>query len=50
MLFIDTSDQMRVGPVQNHFEPKHIQQVYDWYHNYQNVEHYVKVASMADLK
>jgi type I restriction enzyme M protein len=27
-----------------------VQQIYDWYHNYQDVENYVKVASMADLK
>ena len=50
VLFIDASDQIRVGRAQNHLEPKHIQQIYDWYHNYQNVENYVKVASMDELK
>ena len=50
VLFIDASDQIRVGRAQNHLEPKHIQQIYDWYHNYQEVENYVKVASMNELE
>jgi len=50
VLFIDASDQIRVGRAQNHLEPKHIQQIYDWYHNYQEVENYVKVASMDELE
>ncbi len=50
VLFIDASDQIRVGRAQNHLEPKHIQQIYDWFHNYQEVENYVKVASMDELK
>jgi type I restriction enzyme M protein len=50
VLFIDASDQIRVGRAQNFLEPKNVQQIYDWYHNYQDVENYVKVASMADLK
>jgi type I restriction enzyme M protein len=50
VLFIDASDQIRVGRAQNFLEPNNVQQIYDWYHNYQDVENYVKVASMADLK
>ena len=50
VLFIDASDQIRVGRAQNFLEPNHVQQIYDWYHNYQDVENYVKVASMNDLK
>jgi len=50
VLFIDASDQIRVGRAQNYLEPKHIQQIYDWYHNYQDVENYVKVASMDELE
>jgi type I restriction enzyme M protein len=50
VLFIDASDQIRVGRAQNFLEPKNVQQIYDWYHQYQDVENYVKVAAMADLK
>jgi type I restriction enzyme M protein len=50
VLFIDASDQIRVGRAQNFLEPKNVQQIYDWYHNYQDVENYVKVASMDELQ
>jgi type I restriction enzyme M protein len=50
VLFIDASDQIRVGRAQNFLEPNHVQQIYDWYHRYQDVENYVKVASMDELK
>ncbi|MEP4892457.1 MAG: class I SAM-dependent DNA methyltransferase [Aliiglaciecola sp.] len=50
VLFIDASDQIIVGKAQNYLEPNHVQQIYDWYHDYQDVENYVKVASMDELK
>ncbi|PML09888.1 type I restriction-modification system subunit M [Vibrio lentus] len=50
VMFIDASDQIRVGRAQNFLEPNHVQQIYDWYHAYQDVENYVKVASMDELK
>ncbi|MDE1211537.1 type I restriction-modification system subunit M [Vibrio aestuarianus] len=49
VMFIDASDQIRVGRAQNFLEPNHVRQIYDWYHNYQDVENYVKVASMDEL-
>lgn len=49
VLFIDASDQIRVGRAQNFLEPQHVQQIYDWFHNYTDVENYVKVASFAEL-
>jgi type I restriction enzyme M protein len=50
VLFIDASDQIRIDRAQNVLEPNHVQQIYDWYHNYQDVENYVKVASKGDLE
>ncbi|WP_206483011.1 class I SAM-dependent DNA methyltransferase [Thalassotalea sp. G2M2-11] len=50
VLFIDASDQIRIGRAQNFLEPSHVKQIYDWYHDYQDVENYAKVASMDDLK
>jgi type I restriction enzyme M protein len=50
VLFIDASNQIRIGRAQNFLEPNHVQQIYDWFHDYQDVENYVKVASMEELK
>lgn len=50
VLFIDASDQIRVGRAQNFLEPNHVRQIYDWYHAFSNVENYVKVATLDDLK
>ena len=50
VLFIDASEQVRVGRAQNHLEPEHVQQIYQWYSDYQDVENYVKVVSFEDLK
>ena len=47
---VDASDQIRVGRAQNFLEHQIIQQIYNWYQNYQDVENYVKVASMAELE
>lgn len=50
VLFIDASEQIRVGRAQNHLEPEHVQQIYQWYSDYQDVENYAKVARFEDLK
>jgi type I restriction enzyme M protein len=50
VLFIDGSDQVRVGRAHNYLEPEHVQQLFDWYNAYEDVENYVKVATKADLK
>lgn len=50
VLFIDASDQVRVGRAQNTLEKEHVNQIYTWYNDFKNVENYVKVASMVDLE
>jgi type I restriction enzyme M protein len=50
VLFIDGSDQVRVGRAQNYLEPNNVNQIFDWFNAYQDVENYVKVASKADLE
>lgn len=50
VLFIDASDQVRVGRAQNFLEPEHVQQIYSWYQAFEDVENYVKVASISELK
>lgn len=49
ILFIDASDQVRVGRAQNYLEAEHIQQIFKWYQDFQDVENYAKVASHEDL-
>lgn len=50
VLFIDASDQVRVGRAQNFLEKEHVDQIFEWYGNYADVENYVKVASMKDIE
>jgi type I restriction enzyme M protein len=50
VLFIDASDQVRVGRAQNFLEPEHVNQIFDWFNGFEDVENYVKVASQEDLK
>jgi len=49
VLFIDGSDQVRVGRAQNYLEQNHVQQLFDWYSAYENVENYVKVVSLGEI-
>jgi type I restriction enzyme M protein len=50
VLFVDASTQVRVGRAQNFLEPIHVQQIFEWYTAFENVENFVKVASLADLQ
>ena len=49
VLFIDASDQIRVGRAQNFLEPEHVQQIDKCVTSFGDVENYVKVATMDDL-
>lgn len=49
VLFIDGSDQVRVGRAQNFLEPQHVKQLFDWYTDFNEVENYTKVASLKDI-
>lgn len=50
VLFIDGSDQVRVGRAQNYLEKEHVDQLFSWYTAFEEVENYVKIASQDDLK
>jgi type I restriction enzyme M protein len=50
VLFIDAAEQIRTGRAQNYLEPEHVQQIYDWYTAFEDVENHVKVASREDLE
>ena len=49
VLFIDGSNQVRVGRAQNFLEPQHVKQLFDWYTNFKVVENYTKVATLKDI-
>lgn len=49
VLFIDGSDQIRVGRAQNFLEEEHVNQLFAWYSTYENVENYVKVVDMKQI-
>lgn len=50
VLFINAADQVREGRAQNYLEAEHVQQIYDWHTAYEDVENYVKVATLEDLQ
>lgn len=50
VLFIDASDQVRVGRAQNYLEKEHVNQIFTWYQDFKDVENYVKVATLDNLK
>jgi type I restriction enzyme M protein len=49
VLFIDGSDQVRVGRAQNFLEAEHVKQLFDWYTDFKEVENYTKVATLKDI-
>jgi type I restriction enzyme M protein len=50
VLFIDGSDQVRVGRAQNYLEKEHVEQLFTWYTDFEEVGNYVKIATQDDLK
>lgn len=49
VLFIDASEQIRVGRAQNFLEPEHVEKIYQWYKSFEDIENYVKVVSISDI-
>ncbi|WBL23541.1 type I restriction-modification system subunit M [Zunongwangia sp. HRR-M8] len=49
ILCIDASEQLRVGRAQNYLEPTHVEQIFNWYQDYKEVENYVSIATWEDL-
>lgn len=46
VIFIDGSEQVRVGRAQNFLDLEHVNQLFTWYNDYNNVENYVNVVNM----
>lgn len=50
VLFIDGSDQIRVGRAQNFLKKEHVEKLFNWYSAFKDVENSVKVASIDMIK
>ncbi len=50
VIFIDGSEQVRVGRAQNFLEKEHVQQIFDWYSAFADVENYVHVVDLEDIR
>jgi type I restriction enzyme M protein len=50
VIFIDGSEQVRVGRAQNFLEKEHVQQIFDWYSAFADVENYVHVVNLEDIR
>ena len=50
VMFIDASDQIRVGRAQNYLEYENINQIFNWLKEYKDVENYVKIVSLREIE
>jgi type I restriction enzyme M protein len=50
VLFIDASNQVRVGRAQNYLETEHIERIYKWYRDYKDVQDHAKVAELEQIE
>lgn len=50
VLFIDGAEQIRKGRAQNYLEDIHVDQLFQWYQEFADIENYVKVADMAEIE
>lgn len=50
VLFIDASDQVRIGRAQNYLDQEHVEKIYRWYGDFKNVENHVRVATLKDIQ
>jgi len=49
VLFIDASDQIKVGRAQNYLEKEHADQIYSWYADFKNIKDHVKISTLKDI-
>jgi type I restriction enzyme M protein len=50
VLFIDAADQIRTGRAQNFLDKQHIQAIYQWYCNWEDVTNHAKVVTLKEIK
>ena len=50
LLFIDASNQVRVGRAQNFLDKEHIDRIYGWYRDHKDVQDHAKVATLDEIE
>jgi type I restriction enzyme M protein len=50
VLFIDASDQIRVGRAQNFLEPVHVDTIYGWYAAGTDIPHYARLVEVDEVR
>ncbi|MGA3013959.1 MAG: class I SAM-dependent DNA methyltransferase [Bacteroidales bacterium] len=50
VIIIDASDQIRVGRAQNFLEKEHVDKIFNWYRDYNNVENHVRVVNHEEIQ
>jgi type I restriction enzyme M protein len=50
VIFIDASDQIRVGRAQNYLEKENVDQIFKWYSDNKEVKNYVHIAEVDEIK
>jgi len=50
VLIIDASRTFRKGRAQNFLDPEHYEKIVSWYHDFKDVEDFVKVVTMDEIK
>jgi type I restriction enzyme M protein len=50
VLFVDASDQLKVGRAQNFLESIHVKNIFEKYQLYKDIEGHTKIASIEDIK
>ena len=50
VIFIDGSEQVRIGRAQNFLDTEHVNQLFSWYKDYKEVENYVNVVDLNVIR
>jgi len=49
IIFIDASDQIKIGRAQNYLEQIHVDQICSWYSAFKDVKNHTKIATLEDI-
>jgi type I restriction enzyme M protein len=50
VLFIDASKELKTGRAQNELLPEHVDNIYRWYQEYQDVEGVCRVVTLDEIR
>jgi type I restriction enzyme M protein len=50
VMFIDASEQLKIGRAQNTLEKEHVNQIFEWFVVNQDIENFAKVVELKEIK